>query len=146
MNLPSAVYSAINNDPHWGPLYRGLQKGTVTHKQIEDEVRALHIGEYTAMLKRWMEGTLFFSQKAAFDAWLDVDEQTYQTESEQANHYLGFEAGCSEPYNEDIHNFINRRIYKLGIGRRKEIGSNGSKREACRDFWRKENIKYRWDW
>lgn len=140
------VYDMINSDPHWGPMYRCLQKGTVTHKQIEDEVKILHIDEYTQMLTRWMEGNLFFFQKASFDAWLDCDKDMLESENSAAQKYMAFELGCSEPRNEDIHEFIIRRILKFSIERRKSISENNGKREVCRDFWRKENIKFKWDW
>ncbi len=147
MNLSNnTATNAINDSPIFGPLYRGLQKGTVPHEQIAALAKEYHEADFSAMLRDWMQGTLFKSQKGSFDQWMDMDEIDHRIELTQPEKYLAYELGCDEKKNEDIHNFIYRRIFKYGLGWRKDTGSNSGKREVCRGFWRKENIKYKWEW
>ena len=133
-------------DGYWSELLKKRFKGEVSHDEIVRQVRELHMPNYTAMLTRWMEGTLFYSQKASFENWLGIPLDVYAVEVEAANEYLGFECGVSEKENEDIHAFILYRIWKPSFGKRKEISENLSKKEIAKDFWRKQNVKYRWDW
>lgn len=142
MNIPDKILP----DGYWSDLLRQRIAGKISHQQIVDIVRELHLPAYQEMLSRWMNGTLFYFQKCSFDAWLDVDKPTWEQEYKDAMQFLSFQSGCSEPENSDIHNFIVKRIFKPPLTQRKEISESTEKREMCRDFWRKDNIKYKWDW
>lgn len=130
----------------WIRLYNGRRKGEVLHDDIVSIVRELHIKEYQVMLNLWMEGNLFKYQKASFEVWLDSNTQIHNLEVHNAMEYLAFECGCSETPNRDIYTFIYRRIMRFPVHLKQEISKDGKKRDICKDFWRKENLKHKWDW
>jgi len=133
-------------DQDWNRVYKDRVAGKISHDEIRLMVRGLHTPKYQRMLTQWMEGTLFFSQKATYEAWLGMSDEIQAEENQRASEYLGFELGCSEQHNEDIHTFIQKRIWTPGASKRQYIADHADLKEGMRDTWRKQNTKYRWEW
>lgn len=142
MNIPEV----IQNDNFWSDIDKQRRFGKISHDQVKDMVRELHKPQFQNMLKLWMEGNLFYSQKSDFDSWLGMDEHMDYKELTIAQEYLSFETGCSEEPNMDIHVFMARRIFKYGHSKKQHILSENMVKDGLRENWRFENKKFNWDW